>query len=68
MIDLTRTTSALLNSLRDPANGAAWGELDGRYRPILFNLARRAGLSDADAADAALKMAALVPRLVRVGH
>jgi RNA polymerase sigma factor (sigma-70 family) len=53
MIDLTRTTSALLNSLRDPANEAAWNELDGRYRPILFNLARRAGLADADAADAA---------------
>lgn len=53
MIHLTRTTSALLDSLHDPANDAAWSELDGRYRPIVCNLARRAGLADADAADVA---------------
>lgn len=52
MLDLTRTTSALLHALHDPADNAAWQELDARYRPILLNLARRAGLSDADAADA----------------
>ncbi len=53
MIDATRTTSTLLASLRDPQNDAAWAEIDARYRPIITSLARRAGLSDEDAADAA---------------
>lgn len=52
MIDATRTTSTLLDALRDPARSDAWRELDARYRPILMALARRAGLSEADAADA----------------
>lgn len=51
MIDVTRTTSALLESLRDADNNAAWTELDGRYRPIIASLARRAGLDDDAAAD-----------------
>lgn len=53
MIDATRTTSTLLAALHEPDNARAWQELDERYRPILVNLARRAGLNEADAADAA---------------
>lgn len=53
MIDLTRTTSRLLDDLREPRNDAAWAELDRRYRPIVAALGRRAGLGEADAADAA---------------
>jgi len=53
MIDATRTTSALLDALHDAGNREAWSEFDGRYRPILINLGRRAGLSDVDSADAA---------------
>ncbi|MDX2146867.1 MAG: sigma-70 family RNA polymerase sigma factor [Planctomycetota bacterium] len=53
MIDATRTTTALLDGLFDRANHAAWAEFEARYRPILFNFAKRLGLSDVDAADAA---------------
>ena len=53
MIDATRTTSALIAALHDAANHEAWREIDERYRPILINVARRAGLSDTDAADVA---------------
>lgn len=53
VIDLTRTTSRLLDDLREPRNDAAWAELDRRYRPIVAALGRRAGLGEADAADAA---------------
>lgn len=53
MIDATRTTSALIAALHDAANHEAWREIDERYRPILVNVARRAGLSDTDAADVA---------------
>lgn len=68
MLDLTRTTSALLDALRDPANSEAWREIDGRYRPILLNLARRAGLNDADAADAAQETLADFFRAYREGR
>jgi RNA polymerase sigma factor (sigma-70 family) len=53
MIDTTRTTTVLLEGLHDPGNQAAWSEFDARYRPILTAFARRLGLSDDDAADAA---------------
>lgn len=53
MIDATQTTSALLACLREGENEAAWGELDRRYRPIVANLARKAGLHEADAEDVA---------------
>ena len=41
VIDATRTTSTLLDSLRDAENAEAWTELDRRYRPIIANLARK---------------------------
>jgi RNA polymerase sigma-70 factor (ECF subfamily) len=47
-----RTTTALLNGLHDPANQQAWGELDSRCRPIMLGVARRIGLTDAEAEDA----------------
>lgn len=53
MIDLTRTTSVLLDQLRDAANTGAWQELDRRYRPIIAGLSRKAGLNEADAEDVA---------------
>jgi RNA polymerase sigma factor (sigma-70 family) len=68
MIDATRTTSALLASLRDPANDAAWVEIDKRYRPIVTNLARRAGLNDADAADVAQETMSAFFRAYQAGR
>lgn len=65
MIDATRTTSTLLDALRDPDRTDAWRELDGRYRPILLPLARRARLNDADAADAVQETLADVFRAYR---
>lgn len=50
---IEKTTTALLEDLQDPANQDVWEELDGRYRPILFGFAKRLGLGDEDAADAA---------------
>lgn len=53
MTDPTRTTTALLDGLVDPANAAVWDEFDRRYRPIIVGFGMRLGLSDADAADVA---------------
>lgn len=47
-----RTTTTLLNGLHEPGNAAAWNELDGRCRPIMFAVCRRMGLGHAEAEDA----------------
>ena len=49
----TRTTTTLLENLRDPDNASAWQRFDARYRPVLIAFARKLGLGDEDAADAA---------------
>jgi RNA polymerase sigma factor (sigma-70 family) len=49
----TVTSTALLQALTEDGNEDVWHELDGRYRPLVFNVARRMGLGDEDAADAA---------------
>lgn len=55
MIQALRTTTAtvLLEGLLDCANKEAWREFDARYRPIIIGFARKLGLGDEDAADAA---------------
>lgn len=53
MIDVTRTTTVLLEGLHDAGNESVWQEFDTRYRPIVEAFARRLGLRDADAADVA---------------
>ena len=51
---LQRSTSTLLLAgLADSNNSVVWEEFDARYRPIVFGYARRLGLSEEEAADAA---------------
>jgi RNA polymerase sigma-70 factor (ECF subfamily) len=45
------TRPSLLLRLRDPRDAGAWAELIDLYGPLLFRLARRHGLQEADAAD-----------------
>ncbi len=47
----TKTTTALLQGLFDPANQAVWAEFHARYQPIIVGTVRRLGLSEQDAAD-----------------
>lgn len=53
MVDVTRTTTLLLEGLRDDGNAPAWTEFDLRYRPILMGFLRALGAREVDAADAA---------------
>ncbi|MFI4898340.1 MAG: RNA polymerase sigma factor [Phycisphaerales bacterium JB059] len=53
MNDLTRTTTALLRGLQDVENAEAWASFYARYVPIMIGVARRLGLNEADAQDAA---------------
>lgn len=64
---LTRTTTALLEALLDPADDETWRDFDRRYRPILVAFGRRLGLPDEDAADAAQDTLARFVRSFRDG-
>ncbi|MCJ7543287.1 MAG: hypothetical protein MUP47_01770 [Phycisphaerae bacterium] len=48
---ITRTSTELLEGIKDPSNRAAWSELDRRYRPLILAVARRLGLGHDDAED-----------------
>jgi len=63
MIDVTRTTTNLLAGLRTDGRDPAWAEFDRRYRPVLVNFARKLGLPDADAQEAAQDTLAEFARL-----
>jgi RNA polymerase sigma-70 factor (ECF subfamily) len=45
------TRQSLIVKLRDPADSGAWGEFVALYEPLIYRLARRKGLQDADAKD-----------------
>ncbi len=64
----TRTTTRLLDDLRDPANAAAWEGFDARYRPILVAIARRRGFADHDAAEIAQQTLAEFARSYAAGR
>lgn len=64
----TRTTTQLLDALRDPSNQIVWGHVDGRYRPVVASLARRLGLDQADADEVAQQTLAEFYRAYRDGR
>jgi RNA polymerase sigma factor (sigma-70 family) len=45
------TRQSLIVKLRDPADSGAWSEFVALYEPLIYRLARRKGLQDADAKD-----------------
>ncbi len=45
------TRHTLIVKLRDPADAGAWREFVALYEPLVYRLARRKGLQDADARD-----------------
>jgi RNA polymerase sigma factor (sigma-70 family) len=45
------TRQSLIVKLRDPADSSAWSEFVSLYEPLVYRLARRKGLQDADAKD-----------------
>jgi RNA polymerase sigma factor (sigma-70 family) len=51
MAEIPPTRPSLLLRLRDPRDGAAWGEFVRLYAPLVYGYARKQGLQDADAAD-----------------
>lgn len=45
------TRSSLLMRVRDPRDGDAWAEFLTMYEPLIYRVARRKGLQDADARE-----------------
>ena len=51
MYEFPDTSHSLIFRVKNPADGAAWTEFLGIYQPVVFRMARRRGLQDADAQD-----------------
>jgi RNA polymerase sigma factor, sigma-70 family len=51
--EFPETRDSLLVQVRSPANREAWDQFVLIYRPVVYRLARRRGLQDADAQDLA---------------
>lgn len=51
MTEFPETRDSLLVQVRDPQNARAWELFTRIYRPVIYRLARRRGLQDADAVD-----------------
>src|SRR5688500_2897997 len=51
MKDFPKTRYSLVAGLKDPRNELAWSEFVAIYEPLIYSLARRKGLQDADARD-----------------
>lgn len=64
----TRTTTRLMEDLRDPANAAAWSGFDARYRPVLVAFARKLGFGEDDAMELAQQTLAEFARAYRDGR
>jgi RNA polymerase sigma-70 factor (ECF subfamily) len=58
------TRISLIVKLRDPTDGAAWREFLAIYQPLIYRLARRRGLQDADARDLCQEVFQAVARAV----
>jgi RNA polymerase sigma-70 factor (ECF subfamily) len=63
--DYPDTRASLIVRLRTDADQAAWAEFVEIYRPVVYRLARRKGLQDADADDLAQQVLAAVAGAVR---
>ena len=51
MWDVPETSHSLIARVKDLADGAAWVEFLEVYRPVVYRMARRRGMQDADALD-----------------
>ena len=58
------TRRSLIVKLRDPADSAAWSEFVAIYEPLVYRLARRKGLQDADAHDLCQEVFQAVARAI----
>jgi RNA polymerase sigma-70 factor, ECF subfamily len=51
ILEFPETSLSLIARIKDLADEAAWTEFLGIYRPVVYRMARRRGMQDADAQD-----------------
>ncbi len=51
MTEFPNTKSLLIANIQSPENREAWAEFVQIYRPVIYRMARRRGMQDADAQD-----------------
>ncbi|HYF15024.1 MAG TPA: sigma-70 family RNA polymerase sigma factor [Phycisphaerales bacterium] len=68
LVNATRTTTQLLDALRDLKNEPVWALFDARYRPVIQGLARRLGLDDEAAEETAQQTLSEFVRAYRDGR
>ena len=64
MPEFPETSHSLIERVQDPANGAAWAEFLGIYQPVVYRMARRRGLQDADAQNVVQQVFASIARSI----
>jgi RNA polymerase sigma factor (sigma-70 family) len=64
MQETPATRHSLIVKLRDPADHVAWREFLTIYEPLVYQLARRKGLQDADARDVCQEVLRVVSQAV----
>lgn len=64
----TRTTTKLLDALKDHANEPAWSQLDARYRPVIAGFARRLGATASEAEEVAQQTLAEFVQAYKLGR
>lgn len=67
MQTISRTTTALLEDLLNPAAQQVWEELDARFRPIIRGFSLKLGLGETDADDVTQETLARVVKSYRQG-
>lgn len=65
---ISRTTTQLLEDLRNPANGEAWRGFVDRYQPVIEGFARALGCGGEDARDVAQQTLAQFASAYRQGR
>ena len=64
MPEFPETSHSLIERVNDHADGAAWAEFLGIYQPVVYRMARRRGLQDADAQDVVQQVFASIARSI----
>lgn len=65
---ITRTSTALLEGIKDCSDQSSWTEFDSRYRLLIMVVAKKLGLSEADSEDVAQETLAAFVQAYRSGQ
>ncbi len=63
-MEFPETSQSLIARVKDLKDAAAWAEFLGIYRPVVYRMARRRGMQDADAQDVTQQVLVAVSRAV----